>query len=268
MSTVVDIDVMLARRKMTVVALADRIGITPANLAVLKNGRAKAVRFTTLEAFCSVLECQPGDLLRWAPDIPDKDDLDIQLRSDAPAVTGSKSGIARAAAGSPAADRGRQTGRMSKLDEVGERDGWTCWICDEPVDSSKSVNDVRGPSVDSVLSSAKSAKAARGKAPSDGTERLAHRGCNTKKGAVTAVIAWPSRLFVSDPAPLIGVAERLERKGGREVVARCPTRADADETADWLLDRFSRLSPTLAVSASVEPGGGQFMVALAVQGRR
>ena len=60
---VVDVDVMLARRKMSVGELADRVGITPANLAVLKNGRAKAVRFTTLEALCEALECQPGDLL-------------------------------------------------------------------------------------------------------------------------------------------------------------------------------------------------------------
>jgi putative transcriptional regulator len=67
MPIVVDIDVMLARRKMAVGALADRVGITPANLAVLKNGRAKAVRFSTLEALCEVLECQPGDLLRWEP---------------------------------------------------------------------------------------------------------------------------------------------------------------------------------------------------------
>ena len=65
MPIVVDVDVMLARRKMSVGELADRVGITPANLAVLKNGRAKAVRFTTLEALCEVLECQPGDLLRW-----------------------------------------------------------------------------------------------------------------------------------------------------------------------------------------------------------
>lgn len=67
MPIVVDIDVMLARRKMPVGVLADRVGITPANLAVLKNGRAKAVRFTTLEALCEVLDCQPGDLLRWEP---------------------------------------------------------------------------------------------------------------------------------------------------------------------------------------------------------
>ncbi|CAL99888.1 putative transcriptional regulator [Saccharopolyspora erythraea NRRL 2338] len=67
MPIVVDIDVMLAKRKMSVGALAERVGITPANLAVLKNGRAKAVRFTTLAALCEVLECQPGDLLRWEP---------------------------------------------------------------------------------------------------------------------------------------------------------------------------------------------------------
>ncbi len=68
MPIVVDVDVMLARRKMSVGALAERVGITPANLAVLKNGRAKAVRFTTLAALCEVLDCQPGDLLRWEPE--------------------------------------------------------------------------------------------------------------------------------------------------------------------------------------------------------
>ncbi|WP_314213997.1 helix-turn-helix transcriptional regulator [Pseudarthrobacter equi] len=67
MPIIVDIDVVLAKRKMSVGALAERVGITPANLAVLKNGRAKAVRFTTLEALCEVLDCQPGDLLRWVP---------------------------------------------------------------------------------------------------------------------------------------------------------------------------------------------------------
>lgn len=68
MPIIVDIDVMLARRKMPVGALADRIGITGANLAVLKNGRAKAVRFSTLAAICEVLDCQPGDLLRYEPE--------------------------------------------------------------------------------------------------------------------------------------------------------------------------------------------------------
>jgi len=65
MPIVVDIDVVLARRGMSVGTLAERVGITPANLAVLKNGRAKAVRFSTLGALCEVLECQPGELLRW-----------------------------------------------------------------------------------------------------------------------------------------------------------------------------------------------------------
>ena len=68
MAIVVDIDVMLARRKMSVAEFAEAVGITPANVAVLKNGRAKAVRFTTLDAVCRVLECQPGDVLRWVPD--------------------------------------------------------------------------------------------------------------------------------------------------------------------------------------------------------
>ena len=67
MPIVIDIDVMLARRKMSVQEFADAIGITPANVAVLKNGRAKAVRFTTLDAICRVLDCQPGDILRRVP---------------------------------------------------------------------------------------------------------------------------------------------------------------------------------------------------------
>lgn len=67
MPIVVDIDVMLARRKMAVGTLAELMGITPANLAVLKNGRAKAVRFSTLDALCEALQCQPGDLLRREP---------------------------------------------------------------------------------------------------------------------------------------------------------------------------------------------------------
>ncbi|WP_313279690.1 helix-turn-helix domain-containing protein [Timonella senegalensis] len=73
MPIVVDIDVLMAKRKMSVATLADRVGITPANLAVLKNGRAKAVRFTTLEALCDALECQPGEILRWEPDTSAQD---------------------------------------------------------------------------------------------------------------------------------------------------------------------------------------------------
>lgn len=154
---------------------------------------------------------------------------------------------------------------MSTLDEVGDRDGWRCWLCDEPVDRSMSVNDARGPSVDTRGAAAAKAKKNSGVDPAD---RLAHRACNTRKGAVAAVVPWPVRLFVSDPAPLIGVAERLARKGGREVVARCPSRADADATAAWLVDRFSRLTPGMPTTASVDSGGGQFVVALEVPRKR
>ena len=68
MAIVVRIDVQLAKRKMSVGEFAERVGLTPANVAVLKNARAKAVRLTTLDAMCRVLECQPGDLLEWVPD--------------------------------------------------------------------------------------------------------------------------------------------------------------------------------------------------------
>jgi putative transcriptional regulator len=64
-ATIVNIDVMLARRKMSVTELADKVGITMANLSILKNGKAKAIRFSTLEAICKALECQPGDILEY-----------------------------------------------------------------------------------------------------------------------------------------------------------------------------------------------------------
>lgn len=65
MPIIVRIDVELAKRKMSVGEFVELVGLTPANVSVLKNGRAKAVRFSTLEAMCRVLECQPGDLLEW-----------------------------------------------------------------------------------------------------------------------------------------------------------------------------------------------------------
>ncbi|MGP5056748.1 helix-turn-helix domain-containing protein [Brachybacterium paraconglomeratum] len=68
MPIVVALDVLLAERRMGVGEFAEAIGITPANVAVLKNGRAKAVRFETLDAICRVLECQPGDVLRRVPE--------------------------------------------------------------------------------------------------------------------------------------------------------------------------------------------------------
>ena len=65
MGIIINIDVMLAKRKMSVTELSERIGITMANVSILKNGKAKAVRFATLEAICEALDCQPGDLLEY-----------------------------------------------------------------------------------------------------------------------------------------------------------------------------------------------------------
>lgn len=66
MSIIVNVDVMLAKRKMSSAALAEKVGITPANLSILKTGKAKAVRFSTLEAICRALDCQPGDALEYS----------------------------------------------------------------------------------------------------------------------------------------------------------------------------------------------------------
>ena len=65
MAIIINIDVMLAKRKMSVTELAEKVGITMANISVLKNGKAKAIRFSTLEAVCSALGCQPGDILEY-----------------------------------------------------------------------------------------------------------------------------------------------------------------------------------------------------------
>ena len=65
MSIVVNVDVMMAKRKMSSQELAEKIGITAANLSILKTGKAKAVRFSTLEAICQALDCQPGDILEY-----------------------------------------------------------------------------------------------------------------------------------------------------------------------------------------------------------
>jgi len=65
MAIVINIDVMLAKRKMSVTELAQKVGITMANISVLKNSKAKAIRFSTLEAICKALECQPGDILEY-----------------------------------------------------------------------------------------------------------------------------------------------------------------------------------------------------------
>lgn len=68
MPIIVNLDVMMAKRKVSAGDLSKAIGITPANLSILKNGKAKAVRFTTLEALCRELNCQPGDILEYVPE--------------------------------------------------------------------------------------------------------------------------------------------------------------------------------------------------------
>jgi putative transcriptional regulator len=100
MPIVVRIDVELARRKMSVGEFADRVGLTPANVAVLKNGRAKAVRFSTLEAMCRVLGCQPGDLLEWVDDGNDRNDGNDSQNDD---VDAGNEGTSAAAGGGSAA---------------------------------------------------------------------------------------------------------------------------------------------------------------------
>ncbi|MGF9890999.1 helix-turn-helix domain-containing protein [Priestia megaterium] len=68
MAIIINIDVMLAKRKMSVTELSERVGITMANLSILKNGKAKAVRFATLEKICEALDCQPGDIFEYRSD--------------------------------------------------------------------------------------------------------------------------------------------------------------------------------------------------------
>lgn len=68
MAIIINIDVMLAKRKMSVTELTEKVGITMANLSILKNGKAKAIRFSTLEAICKALDCQPGDILEFRED--------------------------------------------------------------------------------------------------------------------------------------------------------------------------------------------------------
>ena len=69
----INLDVMLARRKMSVTALAEKVGITIANISVLKNGKAKGIRFETLDAVCRALDCQPGDILEYVEDTKEEE---------------------------------------------------------------------------------------------------------------------------------------------------------------------------------------------------
>ena len=68
MAIIINIDVMLAKRKMSVTELSEKVGITMANISILKNGKAKAVKLSTLDSICEALHCQPGDILEYVPD--------------------------------------------------------------------------------------------------------------------------------------------------------------------------------------------------------
>lgn len=73
MSLIINLDVMMAKRKMSLGELSERVDITQANLSILKNGKARAIRFTTLEAICRELDCQPGDIIEYRADEPEEE---------------------------------------------------------------------------------------------------------------------------------------------------------------------------------------------------
>ena len=140
---------------------------------------------------------------------------------------------------------------------MGEADNWRCWLCDQSVDPDASVNSDLGPSVDSFA-------ATRVKKGAPSVERLAHRQCNTMRGKIAPVVPWPKDLLVVDPSPIFETVERLRKKGGREIIARCPDQQDAEAASAWLLDRLERLAPELRLSTQISPGGGQFVLALKI----
>jgi hypothetical protein len=144
---------------------------------------------------------------------------------------------------------------MSDLDSIGKNDNWICWLCDSSVDPDGSVNSDLGPSVDSYF-------VAKNPKDKSARERLAHRMCNTMKGKKAPVVPWGKDLFVVDPSPIVEAVERLTRKGGREVVARCPNEDDAKAASVWLLDRLSRLAPDTRFETELKSGGGQYLLQL------
>jgi hypothetical protein len=144
---------------------------------------------------------------------------------------------------------------MSDLNEVGQRDNWLCWLCDTPVDPDASVNSDRGPSVDSY-------NVVKSKKNTVTIERLAHRDCNTMKGKKAPVVHWSPELLVVDPSPIVATVDRLARKGGKEVIARCPSEEDAELASEWLLDRLSRYVPDMPLKTRITSGGGQYMLFL------
>ncbi len=119
------------------------------------------------------------------------------------------------------------------------------------------MNSDLGPSVDSFA-------ATRVKKGASAIERLAHRQCNTMKGKIPPVVPWSKDVFVVDPSPIFETVERLRKKGGREIIARCPGEQEATEASQWLLDRLSRLAPDLTFETETSLGGGQYVLLLRI----
>jgi hypothetical protein len=82
------------------------------------------------------------------------------------------------------------------------------------------------------------------------------------KGKKAPVVAWSPELLVVDPSPIVATVDRLARKGGKEVIARCPSEEDAELASTWLLDRLSRYVPDMALTTRITSGGGQYMLFL------
>jgi len=80
MAIIVNLDVQMARRKIGLMELAEKIDLTPANLSILKTGKARAIRFSTLEAICEALQCQPGDILAYDPETKESEGIDDEYR--------------------------------------------------------------------------------------------------------------------------------------------------------------------------------------------
>lgn len=89
MSIIVNLDVMMARRKISLGDLANRMNLTASNLSILKTGKAKAIRFSTLDLICKTLDCQPGDILEYRPD--DEEDVDNECTLSPPSIDNIKS---------------------------------------------------------------------------------------------------------------------------------------------------------------------------------
>jgi hypothetical protein len=122
----------------------------------------------------------------------------------------------------------------AQLTALAERDGWSCWLCDGPIDPSLPRTLPGAASIDHVV------PRSRGGTSDLRNLRLAHRRCNTRRGSTLPELDWPARFCAIDAAPLWAVAVRAGRRRRPEVVAVLPTRELAEEAATWAVDRLTR----------------------------